>query len=303
MSGVCLAVDNQGRFLTERNGSWSKPQSLERDALTTVSCGSASFCVALDDTGRALVFNGLSWSAPAPVGRSVGIGGYGPDSLSCPPGPPFCLVGDQVGRVRTFDGTAWSTRQTIAPRIPNRSLALSSYGIAGVSCPSSTFCGAVTQFGAAFVLDGSRWARSVVQLAAEPSRTSSYGRFGSFTGVSCPASGFCVAVDQGGDASLYRSGRWSPLLSIDAISVTRGNQNGLTAVSCATVQFCMAVDDLGQVVTYNGASWSTPRLVDPNLGLSSISCPTVTFCGALDRFGMAVEFNGTSWTTPRSIER
>src|SRR5579864_2673565 len=61
-SGVCLAVDNQGRFVSYRNGSWSQPRSLERDALTTISCGSASFCVAVDDSGRALVFNGLSWS-------------------------------------------------------------------------------------------------------------------------------------------------------------------------------------------------------------------------------------------------
>jgi hypothetical protein len=213
------------------------------------------------------------------------------------------MLGDELGRVRTFDGTAWSARQTIAPRILHKSVALSSFGIAGVSCTSSTFCGTVTGFGAAFVFDGSHWARSIFQLAAEPSRTSAYGRFGSFTGVSCPAPGFCAAVDEGGEVSLYRSGRWSPLRSIDAISITTGNENGLTAVSCATVRFCMAVDDLGQVLAYNGASWSTPRLVDPNLGLSSISCPTVTFCGALDRFGMAVEFNGTSWSTPRSIER
>ena len=38
--GSCIAVDNQGNVMSLHNGSWSQPNSLEHDALVTVSCGS-----------------------------------------------------------------------------------------------------------------------------------------------------------------------------------------------------------------------------------------------------------------------
>ncbi len=58
------------------------------------------------------------------------------------------------------------------------------------------------------------------------------------TGVSCPTTTFCQAVDSIGRAFSYNGTTWSKGTLIS----THG---GLTSVSCPTVTFCAAVDSHG----------------------------------------------------------
>jgi hypothetical protein len=89
-------------------------------------------------------------------------------------------------------------------------------------------------------------------------------------GISCPASGFCVAVDDRANAIVYRGGRWS------ATSVALGQQ--LSTVSCVSTTFCLAGGDYG-VDTYQNGAWSPPSgpaLEDQSL--LGLSCVSASFC-------------------------
>ena len=61
--------------------------------------------------------------------------------------------------------------------------------------------------------------------------------------VSCPAAGYCVAVDGSGGAMVYQQGNWSKVTKID------GN-NAFTAVSCAATAVCLAGDQYNNVMYY-----------------------------------------------------
>jgi hypothetical protein len=61
--------------------------------------------------------------------------------------------------------------------------------------------------------------------------------------VSCPSSGYCVAVDGSGGALVYQQGGWSKVTKID------GN-NAFTAISCAAPGTCAAADQYDNVMYY-----------------------------------------------------
>ena len=119
---------------------------------------------------------------------------------------------------------------------------------------------------------------------------------GDLSSVSCPSSNFCIAVDYGGNAIRYNGTSWSAPASIDGTSP-------LFAVSCSSSSFCMAVDSSGNALHYNGASWSAPVSIDASVDFLGfvVSCPSSSFCLAVDDSGNAVRYDGTSWSAPVSI--
>ena len=58
------------------------------------------------------------------------------------------------------------------------------------------------------------------------------------TGVSCPTTTFCRAVDSDGRVFGFNGTTWSPGVTID-------KGHGLTAISCPTTTYCVAVDRAG----------------------------------------------------------
>ena len=108
------------------------------------------------------------------------------------------------------------------------------------------------------------------------------------TAVSCPTTGFCMAVG-GHQAISYANGQWGT-------AQTPGS--GLDAVSCVSSSFCLA-GGAHSAFVYNGTSWSTPAGV-ARANLTQISCATTTFCGAVDVQGMTWLFNGSSWSAPKT---
>jgi hypothetical protein len=67
--------------------------------------------------------------------------------------------------------------------------------------------------------------------------------------ISCPALGFCVVVDVGGNEVVDVAGVWSAPRNVDP-GVPVGF--GFTGVSCDSVAFCMATDVTGNVVEGSG---------------------------------------------------
>ncbi len=115
------------------------------------------------------------------------------------------------------------------------------------------------------------------------------------TSVSCPSAGFCVAVDNAGNAVTYNGSSWSSPSNIDGSS-------SINSVSCPSATFCVAVDNAGNALTYNGSSWSSPSNIDGSSTINSVSCPSAGFCVAVDNAGSALTYNGSSWSSPSNID-
>lgn len=120
----------------------------------------------------------------------------------------------------------------------------------------------------------------------------------SVAAVSCPATTFCVALDQSGNALMYNGTQWSSPVDIDG-------STALDSVSCPTTRFCMAVDTNGQAVAYNGTTWLAPTDVDGSHVLESVSCSSPSFCDAVDGRGNVVTFDALDsppWSAPDDID-
>jgi hypothetical protein len=160
-----------------------------------------------------------------------------------------------------------------------------------VSCPSASFCMAVTGSGYAATYNGTTW--------SQPGRLSSSA--GQPDSVSCPAASFCMAVDaQDSSVFAFNGSRWSSAPGIsDSVS---GSQPGMASVSCSSPSFCAAVDNGSNAFTFNGTRWSPAMAIDPGNQLSTVSCPSASFCAAVDYGPNVVTFNGTSWSKPSAID-
>jgi len=123
--------------------------------------------------------------------------------------------------------------------------------------------------------------------ALAPSAIDTSATAGVMTGISCPTTTFCMAVDLAGNAVVEQSSVWD-VNSID--------DNALYAVSCASATFCVAVDQAGNALAYNGSTWTTTS-VDPGNVLDTVSCPTTKFCVAGDTAGNVLLDKSSTWTS------
>jgi hypothetical protein len=273
--GFCTAVDSGGEAVTFNGHSWSKAVSIDSisahelsayglNGLTDVSCPEPTFCMAVDSSAHSFVLTGTAWSKAKPVEPPTlaqligGIRQGGISGVSCS-SASFCAAVTVLGGGVTFDGTSWSIkgkswsqRHVIEP--PKLVGQATDYGfpsIAGVACPTSSFCAAVSPIGKVSTFNGAAWSSPETVDPASISTGDGTG----LTAVSCPSRAFCVAVDGSGDAVTFDGGTWSTPQLIDPML-------GLTSVSCPSSNFCVALDDIGNAVIYDGHSWSTPRLID-----------------------------------------
>jgi hypothetical protein len=125
------------------------------------------------------------------------------------------------------------------------------------------------------------------------------------TGVSCPSSTFCVAVDNGGNAFTYTgtATQWSRT-TLDP------NQDDIASISCPDTKFCAAVDQAGNTYTYNGYSWNPPDNVDNGNEFTQVSCHSAkvdgnnTFaavsCVAVNTCTAADQYDNVMYYTPSS---
>jgi hypothetical protein len=239
---------------------------------------------------------GPSTGAPCAVGGDLGSGGSG-----CGGGGGGGLYGGGGGGY--YDGPAFCcTSGTAAIDNPGG-------GGSGFVTPSAT--GAATDAGLEF---GNGTVRISYQTTGAPrglSWTSPAPLEAGvdLTGVSCPTTKFCVAVDSTGRAATYRRGVWSPFEPVSTA-------DSFTSVSCASSTFCAAVgaqqgtvaDDYQTdlAVIYDNGRWSAngSEELDPGETLASVSCaPDTENCETVgwysEGFGdgfISETYNGTSWS-------
>ncbi len=116
------------------------------------------------------------------------------------------------------------------------------------------------------------------------------------TGVSCPSTGLCVAVDSVGDVlvSTDPSGGTPAWVKTYASENSTGVE-GFTGVSCPSTKLCVAVDAEGDVVTLTdpagaGSTWTSTEVVPRNAEgesdrLEAVSCPSESLCAVTDDRG------------------
>jgi len=125
------------------------------------------------------------------------------------------------------------------------------------------------------------------------------GPFPSTWGISCPASGICVAVGAGQNGDFIDSLSGGVWASISAPSVIAGETTILDAVSCAAVGECSAVGEelngfgveVPLVETLVAGIWTPSEppnaagAVGTDTNLSAVDCPSPTSCVALGTIG------------------
>ena len=104
------------------------------------------------------------------------------------------------------------------------------------------------------------------------------------TGISCPTTTFCAAVDAKLDlaTSTQPTGRWHlrPL--------GQGSPpSSPPAISCPTSQLCAIVSGTTVLTSANMSSWKRVRVNAPT-PLTKISCPSAAMCVAIDQSGDAI---------------
>lgn len=251
-----------------------------------------------------------SLSGQAVPQPSLGAGEF--RSVSCPPGGCIAIgnafegSGDEATRGEAFAGNLVQNSWALLP-LP--------FGggqnpeLAGVSCPSESFCVAAgatqgpeaqTNSTAAPLVatwDGSQWS---TQLPPAPSGSER----GELDGVSCTSPTFCVAVgavqSRGREHALIETWSGAAWHAREAPAVRGTTSSGLSGVSCLSASDCVAVGDyfvggrasegLGYalILHWNGSSWALRRIGEYSgdrygwqVGLQGVSCATAGSCLAV----------------------
>ena len=228
-----------------------------------------------------------------------------------------CSTGSEVDQavVEEWNGSAWTlgTAADANGIYPNR--------LTGVSCPTVSYCMAVGKYKAgaggvwqtlAETWNGSAW---TVNLPSNTSATVS----NILSGVSCPSSGFCVAVGAAqtsgtGGATLVDLWNGTTWTLTTGFGVTADGDT-LSGVSCASTVDCIAVGGAmtgsvsgeGLVGSFNGTTWTAAAV--PSAGgstddtLMGVSCVSTSDCvavGSENGGGIwspdSEVWNGTTWS-------
>jgi hypothetical protein len=173
-SAFCAAVSQSGYGSFYRDGTWSAAQKVETYGMSAVSCASSAFCVAAStSTGDVDIYNGTSWGTPVLIDPAGGAAMY---DVSCP-SATFCAVIDGAGNVMLLNGTTWSAPKSVeSDGIPN-----------SVSCTTAKFCAVTDNDGHLIAYAGGAWHKPVTIDGAD------------YLTVSCAGTNSCVSVDPQGN--------------------------------------------------------------------------------------------------------
>ena len=165
-----------------------------------------------------------------------------------------------------------------------RTVVASGEPLVGVSCPSQSFCAAITSSGKASTYNGATW--------TTPLMVDGNGFSTGAQQLSCAGGNFCVAVDPRGEAIYYNGSAWTSPQSIDGVA--------LTTVACTSRDLCIAGDEAGDVLLYNGIVW-THALNIAGAPVTGSSCVEASFCIAIDDEGNVAIYSGGHWTGSGTI--
>jgi hypothetical protein len=216
------------------------------------------------------------------------------DAVSCTSASNCVAVGnyqnsaDSYALAEHWNGSTWALQ---APVNPSGDTA---FFLAGVSCPTATYCIAVgvnqptvaSSTVVAEVWNGSTWA---LQSAVSPT-------LAWLSAVSCSATNNCEAVgtDSAGTLAEHWNGSaWSTQTVPAAVK-------GLSAVDCVSATFCEATSGSAEAASWNGSTWSA-QTMQPGT-IFAVACGSASSCEAvgysyIDREGysLAEHWNGSTW--------
>jgi hypothetical protein len=259
------------------------------------------------------------------------------DGVSCAPGKTtFCMAvgGYYTGtnpsvkhnEIQKWNGKTW----TIVASPNATGSTVNSNFLAGVTCPTTTFCMAAgydTRTGGLpdqtliLAWNGTAWS-----IVTSPNVS---GVSNDLESVSCVNTTSCIAAGKTFNSSYveqtltekWNGSVWSVVSSADTSS---SQDNFLFGVSCPTTTFCMADgyydqasgNQLTLAERWNGTSWSITSSPNPSStftpltnSLWSVSCTSTTFCMAAGDYwnsggvkqNLVEKWSGSSWaivTTP-----
>jgi hypothetical protein len=278
---------------------------------------------------------GTKWSAgpaPLPAGASQDPRAT-VASMSCP-AATRCFAGgnyssgDNYGMLLTGSPAHWSARK--APLPANATLNPDAT-VAGMSCPSVTWCTAVGQYSDA---DGNQYALllrlagGTWTAAAAPVRAPAGEHLvASLDAVSCPSATRCFAGGWRYDSSLkpaplmltWHAGKWIAVKAALPAGAAAEPNASITAISCPATTQCVAVggyvdgrgNQQGFVLTWSGTSWTARRAplpadagINPWTELDAVSCPAASRCtagggyenAASQPLGLLLTWSGGRWT-------
>lgn len=236
---------------------------------------------------------------PAPVNAGVQQiqvinGGKPLAAVSCA-AVGWCAVGGNNGKVFIEAGGTWQAPVQVFPAAD---------GLDGISCPTTSFCMAVSYLGGWAEWTGGKWS------AAKTSMTTGGG-----WGVSCASAKFCMAEDGAfGDIDHWNGTSWS--LSYDGSGDAHdGLGESADPISCelGDTSFCTYVDDSDYANHWNGTQWSAMAAISKAGAQGLVSCasePHTTYfsggheyvsssenvCDAVDSNGDTYWWNGSTWS-------
>lgn len=252
-----------------------------------------------------------------------------PTAGSCVAVGRYANAGGTQALIETLSAGSWSPM--VAP-LPSDALASPSADLAGISCPAAGTCVAVGQYSNASGLQAlvetlsfGVWTPVAAPLPGDADPTT----FAQLAGVSCPATGSCVAAGDYRDGSgngqgLVESlagGSWTPSQApVPGDALAGSFATTLKAISCPAPTSCIAGGDYnnsagrqGLVESLSSGTW-TPGAApipaganpDPYATISSVSCPAAGSCvavgnyksggGGFNDLGLVETLASGSWT-------
>lgn len=323
----CVMVDQSGHARTYDGTSWSAPQLVDPDAdvllsdnwrapyLVSLSCPTTDFCMAADADSNLFAYDGTAW-ASSHVPDTGGAPNDG-TRVSCA-SPTFCMA-SWGSEWATWDGAEWSTPVGL-PQFSSFTemscpaahdciaIGLSKayrfdgadwtdfgyvfsnsgdYVNATISCPTSTFCGAIDGRSEAFLVDGT-W--------TSPQDANLYGGGVPNSLISCTDDGTCVVSSVEGSVRIDTPEAQGTFTRVDP-------HGSMRALDCPTATTCVAADRFGYVTQMSDGAWGVPTMVDPERSnLTTLSCGSADSCLAMDGSGNAFDWDGSAWATPVAID-
>jgi hypothetical protein len=262
------------------------------DALTAVSCVSASDCMAVtgggpfaDGPADALRWNGKDWTALPDLPSNVwSVGGIACASAT------YCIAVGQTASSLTpsqlagawaWNGSTWTDMSAYNPGSTFNALA-------AIRCASASSCVAVGYHGngttspypLAESWNGKAWTDQPTTGAP----------MGSLSGVACASSRECEAVgaeDTGSDTALAMGLSGSKWVT----QPTPVDSGALGSVSCWSTG-CTAVGSVAE--SWNGSKWAQQGKTRDLEG-AAVHCPSADSCTAVGSAGISV-WNGKTWS-------
>jgi len=300
------------------------------DALSGVSCPSASFCAAVGSNTDSLPggmprtlaesWNGSTWSAvPSPNHFQSGTENYSMlDAVSCLSASSCTAVGTWYTAEKTpqtlvesWNGSKWSLMPS-----PDAGGTSDTNLLAGVSCVSASSCTAVGSYYPSIFnqqakplvesWNGAKW--SVVPSPVD-------GSASSLAAVSCVSASSCTAVGsfigtEDEPQPLVESWNGTTWSIASSPSPSDENPSDLDGASCLSASSCTAVGYSGNstlVESWDGTAWSivsSPNgtSFENNIldGVSCVSASSCTAVGSSESSTLVESWDGTAWSVVTS---